>query len=59
MSAPGAVAVAKKLIDDALDHQLIDWIESIEGEQQHRYLWRPPGSRPLQEGIQAAVVLAR
>ncbi|WP_374377392.1 DNA glycosylase AlkZ-like family protein [Dongia sp.] len=34
----GGMAVAKKAIDDALDHQLIDWIESIEGEKQHRYL---------------------
>ncbi len=34
----GGMAVAKRLIEDALDHQLIDWIDSIEGETQHRYL---------------------
>ncbi len=34
----GGMAVARKAIADALDDRLIDWIESIEGEKQHRYL---------------------
>lgn len=34
----GGMAVAKRLIEEALDHQLIDWIESLEGDTHHRYL---------------------
>jgi uncharacterized protein YcaQ len=34
----GGLPVARRLIEEALDHQLIDWIESLEGETHHRYL---------------------
>lgn len=34
----GGMAVARKLIAEALDHHLIDWIESIDGDKQYRYL---------------------
>lgn len=34
----GGLPVARKLIDQALDHQLIDWIEVLEGDTHHRFL---------------------
>lgn len=34
----GGLPVARKLIEQALDHQLIDWIEALEGDTHHRYL---------------------
>ncbi|MBK8160344.1 MAG: winged helix DNA-binding domain-containing protein [Rhodospirillaceae bacterium] len=34
----GGLPVARKLIEEALDHQLIDWIEALEGDTHHRYL---------------------
>ena len=34
----GGLPVARKLIEQALDHQLIDWIEVLEGDKHHRFL---------------------
>ncbi|WP_374653168.1 DNA glycosylase AlkZ-like family protein [Dongia sp.] len=34
----GGLPVARKLIEEALDHHQIDWIETLEGETQHRFL---------------------
>lgn len=34
----GGMAVARRLIADALDHDEIDWVETLEGETTHRYL---------------------
>lgn len=34
----GGLPLARKLIEQALDHQLIDWIEVLEGDKHHRFL---------------------
>lgn len=34
----GGLPVARKLIEQALDHRLIDWIEVLEGDKHHRFL---------------------
>ncbi|TDQ83122.1 hypothetical protein A8950_1407 [Dongia mobilis] len=34
----GGLPVARRLIEQALDHNLIDWIEVLEGDRHHRFL---------------------
>lgn len=34
----GGLPVARKLIEEALNHHLIDWVETLEGDTRHRYL---------------------